>query len=344
MYKLSFCIPTYNNTNAINKLVQQLLSNKNERFQVVVSDNHSSDDTIASLSKIDDPRLKLHVNDENIGAQLNWNKALEEGDGEFLYLVMGRDRLNPSKIDRLLSFLDRWGDESDCFYDRPTPGNDFVRYQGIESYLFFINCGHPTGIIFKRERYLCIVNRERFFSLGYTYPENYIKDRMLRSRNHTCGVLPAGVFINQVNIDKKKVKSNFENPTKTPFFFPQRRISQVVLMINIVLRDGDHPLSKKEKMFFLEKKYKYLLMLVTSYWKKDCADPVWMSHYCLATRNVNAFEQIKNISAVLKSLLRYYSQTLSGFEKAKLIMYSLGKTIDVLLNRDYLINVNQTIH
>ena len=81
-YIVTFCIPTYNQADVIWRIVTQILSSPEPRFQVVVSDNGSTDHTWEKLSVISDSRLKLCKNPYSITPpQLNWLNALNQGDG-----------------------------------------------------------------------------------------------------------------------------------------------------------------------------------------------------------------------------------------------------------------------
>ncbi len=59
---LSIGISSYNNNKWIFELVSQIFQSKDERFNVVVSDNCSTDGTYEKLGKIEDKRLKLFQN------------------------------------------------------------------------------------------------------------------------------------------------------------------------------------------------------------------------------------------------------------------------------------------
>lgn len=61
-YVVTFCIPTYNSVDLIWRVVTQILSSPDPRFQVVVSDNGSTDHTMDRLAAISDSRLKLYKN------------------------------------------------------------------------------------------------------------------------------------------------------------------------------------------------------------------------------------------------------------------------------------------
>ena len=74
---VSFCIPVYNNAEGAVKIVNSLLTSTDERFEVVVSDDNSSDNVRELLSGINDERFRYFRNDKNLGAHKNWEHSLE---------------------------------------------------------------------------------------------------------------------------------------------------------------------------------------------------------------------------------------------------------------------------
>ena len=150
-YKVSFCIPSYKNKNAVINMVMALLSCELKEIQIVVCDDASNDGTYEELIKIKDKRLKIICNEKNIGAKLNWNKVLEAGDGEYLYLAMGRDLLVVSKMNRLIEMLRIFENENvSIAMDRKYEGGIQV-LKKAEALGFMIGAHHPTGLILKRQ-------------------------------------------------------------------------------------------------------------------------------------------------------------------------------------------------
>lgn len=102
---LSICIPTYNRAshlaNCLNSIITCSL-NSDLKFQVCVSDNHSTDSTEnvvrhAQLS-ID---IKYHKNEINIGMSRNFLEVVSMADGDFVWLIGDDDLLLTDSINRL---------------------------------------------------------------------------------------------------------------------------------------------------------------------------------------------------------------------------------------------------
>lgn len=300
---LCFCIPTYKNAEAIYTLTKQLLSSRDNRFEIVVVDDASGDNTTSVLQGIADDRLHCFANRENMGAKLNWFTSLEKGKAKWLYLVMGRDRLDASKIGRLINELDKLNyDDVGFALDRRNRKGDIVYYEGVEALIRFLGGDHPTGLILNRSLYSRILNRRDYFSNDKSgYPENYIKaDLMI---GHKSAILDSGVFIYDVNVNLAAKKSNFElNEINLHYSLPRRIILFNELIHMIEERDELLQTDKEREEFFFEK-WKDLLELITYGWRDNNQDPESAMHYGQPVRYVSTMEMIRNVLTASVSII-----------------------------------------
>ena len=117
--KLSICIPTYNRashlTNCLKSIIRCKL-NSDLKFQVCVSDNHSTDGTEnvvrTAQSNID---IKYHKNTSNLGIPRNFLNVVSMADGDFVWLIGDDDLLMPHAIVELYKLIDGHPDV-DFFY------------------------------------------------------------------------------------------------------------------------------------------------------------------------------------------------------------------------------------
>ena len=103
---VSFCIATFQRYNLLAELVREILSVDSDKIEVAICDDHSQDDSIERIRQIQDPRLKIFVNDNNIGSLPNICEALDKGEGEYLFYVNDRDNVDPFKIKALVEILE----------------------------------------------------------------------------------------------------------------------------------------------------------------------------------------------------------------------------------------------
>lgn len=306
-YKVSFCIPVYNNAKGVSKLVKALLNNDCREVQVVVVDNASNDDIVEKMARIDDDRLKFVVNDSNVGAKMNWYHALEAGDGEWLYLVMGRDMLEGKYIKRLLGLLGKVDERIGYLFDRNKDMFPLLysenTFTGIEAVIEFIDMLHPTGSIFRRKAYKGIKNRKAYFEKEHPYPENYIKRDIFLKND--AAYIDAKLYCGKTNV--REPKSHFEK-TKIPYYYPQKRLEQFVTDIHMIEFSGKCDYTKKENNRFFIKRWRSLLYIVSIEWKNSLEATDFTDHYNTKKRCVRKVEMIGNILMTYKKTRSYYSR------------------------------------
>lgn len=330
-YKVSFCIPSYENKNAVICMVVALLSCRQKEIQVVVCDDASTDGTYEELIKIKDIRLKIVHNEKNIGAKLNWNKVLEEGDGDYLYLAMGRDLLVVSKMDRLIEMLHIFDDMNvSVAMDRKYKGGIQVLNK-VEALGYMIGAHHPTGLILKRQAFHEIKDRKDYFQINTTYPENYIKKELIV--NHIAGIGYSGLFTDKTIIDLGKVKSRVEvsEDLEDTYFSPQQRIREGIHILEMV-RNSDAEITDEEYSLFycsmLEQFSSWILM-----WKENCENIEWMTHYGFRKKLVSKRELLEYLESFENELIKLEPNN----EKANNQFHQLTiKMIEKRFSEDYL--------
>lgn len=108
--KVSIIIPTFNRAELLPQAIESALSQDYSNLEVVVSDNHSEDDTQEIVEKYyNDTRFKYFRNHENIGMVGNWRKALKDYiDGDFFMILSDDDYLIDNEyISKAVALLEK---------------------------------------------------------------------------------------------------------------------------------------------------------------------------------------------------------------------------------------------
>jgi glycosyltransferase involved in cell wall biosynthesis len=108
---VSVCIPAYNNARFISETIASVLAQSYENLEVVVVDDHSSDQTFEIASAFSDPRLSVSRNAVNLGPAGNWNEAVGRANGTFVKVLCGDDLLYPACIERQVQAFEVGGPE-----------------------------------------------------------------------------------------------------------------------------------------------------------------------------------------------------------------------------------------
>lgn len=99
--KVSIGIPTWNRKDYLRTALVSAFAQTYPNLEIVVSDNASTDGTGEFLSSIDDSRIRLLRQSENIGGIPNLNECLRNATGELFLLLSDDDILHPDAIAKL---------------------------------------------------------------------------------------------------------------------------------------------------------------------------------------------------------------------------------------------------
>jgi glycosyltransferase involved in cell wall biosynthesis len=104
---VTIAVPTFNRAHLVRECVHIALAQTYPNFEVLVSDNASTDATPEVLRGIDDPRLRVVRQDTNIGLIPNWNACLAQARGEYILFLPDDDRIAPWLLDRCMALVRR---------------------------------------------------------------------------------------------------------------------------------------------------------------------------------------------------------------------------------------------
>lgn len=120
--RISVCVPTHNGERWIASTLRSLLE-QDEDFEVIVSDDDSSDATLEIAASTGDPRVRVVPTDSRLGMARNWNRALELGNGQFVKVLMQDDELLPGSLSIQASLLERHATAGLAFGPRVLEGD-----------------------------------------------------------------------------------------------------------------------------------------------------------------------------------------------------------------------------
>lgn len=107
---VSICIPVYNGMHTIKDTLDCVLKQSYKNMEIIVVDNCSEDDTVDIVRSFQDDRIRLYINESNIGMAGNWNKCLEYVQGEYIQFVCADDIILPKCIEKKTKMLDEYDD------------------------------------------------------------------------------------------------------------------------------------------------------------------------------------------------------------------------------------------
>lgn len=158
----------YNREQFIAEAIESVLNNSYRNIELIVVDDGSIDKTIeiAKGYEQSDSRVKVYINQKNLGDYPNRNKAATYATGDFMMYVDSDDKLNADTINKIFSSV------SDI-----TTLN-FAMYWSHSNETFSLNSNEALTKHFFEKQFLYMgpggtfIRRSFFNSIG-SYPEKY---------------------------------------------------------------------------------------------------------------------------------------------------------------------------
>ena len=105
---VSVLIPTYNRIHTLMRAVDSVLKQTHENLECIVIDDHSSDETIELLKKVEDPRLIVIENSGNLGVSAARNIGFEKSCGSAIALLDSDDEWLEDRLEKQLPLLNKY--------------------------------------------------------------------------------------------------------------------------------------------------------------------------------------------------------------------------------------------
>jgi glycosyltransferase involved in cell wall biosynthesis len=222
MPKVSVLIPAYNHEKFVKSAIQSVLDQRFQDFEIIITDDGSSDNTLREIRDFSDTRIKVFAHEKNRGAVVTERTCFENSVGEYIAILNSDDMFLPDKLEKQVKFLDenmQFGavfsyaeiidENGDLFTDQEhfyfnifnQPNRD--RHQWLTFFFNSMNClCHPSVLIrrkcfdtigFYDERFAQLPDFDFWIRLCLRYeifiiPEKLVKFRILPGNRNASGV------------------------------------------------------------------------------------------------------------------------------------------------------------
>ena len=102
---VSVVIPSYEHGTWIHTSINSVLAQDWQDFEIIITDDGSSDNTVQQIQSIKDSRIDLKVFKKNRGAGLATNYGISRARGEFIAILNSDDYFAPKKLSTQVEFL-----------------------------------------------------------------------------------------------------------------------------------------------------------------------------------------------------------------------------------------------
>lgn len=102
----SVIIPAYNQAEFLGEAIESVLNQTYQKFEVIVVDDGSTDNTSGIIKCYNDPRLIYINHDQNRGLPASRNTGIRKSSGEIVFLLDADDLFHPEKLQKHKEFLE----------------------------------------------------------------------------------------------------------------------------------------------------------------------------------------------------------------------------------------------
>jgi glycosyltransferase involved in cell wall biosynthesis len=166
---VSVLMTAYNREQYIAEAIESVLASTYTNFELIIVDDCSIDNTVKIAKNFEDKdsRIKVYVNDKNLGDYPNRNKAASYACGKYLKYLDSDDKIYPDGLNYCVQNMEKFinADWAIIFSNEISKENLLNSKEAIESHFFkqpFLKIG-PGGTI---------INRNFFYKIGM-YPTIY---------------------------------------------------------------------------------------------------------------------------------------------------------------------------
>lgn len=102
---VSVVIPSFNHEKYIEETIESILNQTFQDFEIIITDDGSSDKTLEKIKKFSDPRIELFIFKENQGACKALNHCINNSNGKYIAYISSDDVWELNKLEKQIKYL-----------------------------------------------------------------------------------------------------------------------------------------------------------------------------------------------------------------------------------------------
>ena len=211
MPRVSIVIASYNHEKYAGECIQSVLDQTYQDFEIIITDDGSSDGTVNVIKEFDDSRIQLYTHAENKGACTAINNCIRKAAGEYIAVLNSDDAWEPTKLEKQVAYLDdhpeigavftkaAFINESSKLIGLADYNHFYIfdkknrsRYAWLNHFFFRGNClCHPSVLIRRKcyddiglynERMANIPDQDMWTRLCFKYDIHILNEKLVRFR------------------------------------------------------------------------------------------------------------------------------------------------------------------
>ena len=95
---ITVAMPVYNRVTTVRRAIDSVLAQSLANFEFVIVDDGSTDDTVATIARIGDPRIRIYRQPKNLGGNAARNRAIRESTAPIISFIDSDDEFLLHKL------------------------------------------------------------------------------------------------------------------------------------------------------------------------------------------------------------------------------------------------------
>jgi glycosyltransferase involved in cell wall biosynthesis len=221
---ISVCIATYNGSQYIEEQLYSILPQISNNDEIIISDDHSTDNTIELIQRIQDKRIKIVFNQKEKGYTSNFENVLTHATGDYIFLCDQDDIWEPDKIKYCIKQLQSYDfivsdatlinkngiKIADSFFEKRIVYKSFIgnlyKFGYLGCCMAFKKKILEKALPFPKDHQLCTHDNWLFLISKVFYKTLITSEKLIKYRRHTNNTSEGGLTNNTTIFFKIKYR------------------------------------------------------------------------------------------------------------------------------------------
>ena len=276
---VSVLMTAFNREKYIGEAIESVIASTYKNWELIIVDDCSSDRTveIARSYEVKDDRIKVYINEKNLGDYPNRNRAASYAKGKYLKYVDADDLIYPYGLVQLVSYMEKFPEAGYglCSLEQDKKGIFPFQLSPIDAY----RRHYFNQSLFHKAPLSSIIKKEAFDAVGGFSGKQHIGDFELwhrLSQEYPVVLMPHGIVWHREHEDQQM------NDNRTDPFVPFKYL----LHQRWFLQEEKCPLTLTEKTILQEKIETRIAKSVLSAYRKSGFKKGWQLHQAAEMNNL----------------------------------------------------------
>lgn len=244
---VSVLITAYNREKYIAEAIESVIVSTYQNWELIIVDDGSKDKTveIAKSYEVKDNRIKVYINEINLGDYPNRNKAASYAKGKYLKYVDADDLIYPHGLELLVFYMERFPDTGYGLCSLPQD-DDLIYPYSLSPQEAYYRHYFSNKWIFHKAPLSSIIKKETFDKVGGFTGKQHLGDFEMwniLSKTQKVVLMPSGIVWHRTH-DEQQNTDNATNPAVN---------LKYIILEKEILNSPDCPLSEKDKQTAIKK-------------------------------------------------------------------------------------------